>query len=307
MGLISKVKAILDEVPLGWHRVEAGLLLRRAVLVNSLLYTMETWSGQSERDVARFQVVDTAMLQAITGGHCKTPVEFHFLESGSLMLKHILTINRLMYHHHLVTRDDKETIKKIYKKQKEEKTKGDWFDLLLKDFEFIGSKLEDDDIKKMPKEEYKKHINEKVRNAAFLEMLQMKQQHSKIKEVNYPSFTIQPYLRSKQISNKEKVLLYLLRSKCHSSKLNFRRMHTNNLFCIFGCNAIKDQTHIFTQCRPVISQISVTRNLDHNNIFKGEDDQCEIIHIFTKIEEMRSIMKEQLLPGEADARTPGDD
>ena len=64
-GLISKVKAILDEVPLRSHRVEAGLLLRRAMLVNSLLYTMETWSGLSERDVARFQVVDTAMLRVL--------------------------------------------------------------------------------------------------------------------------------------------------------------------------------------------------------------------------------------------------
>ena len=56
----------------------------------------------------------------------------------------------------------------------------------------------------------------------------------------------------------------------------------------------------------MISQISVTTNLDHNKIYKGEDDQCEIINIFTKVEEITSRMEEQLLPGKADARTPGD-
>ena len=83
-------------------------------------------------------------------------------------------------------------------------------------------------------------------------------------------------------------------------------MHKNDLSCIFGCNAIEDQIHIFTQCRPVISQISVTTNMDHNRIFQDEDDQCEIAHIFNQIEEIRCRMKEELLPGEADARTPGD-
>ena len=67
----------------------------------------------SDRDIARLQVVDTAMLRAITGGHCKTPDEFHIMEIGEMMLKHTLTLNRIMYHHHILTRENKETIKKI--------------------------------------------------------------------------------------------------------------------------------------------------------------------------------------------------
>ena len=33
--------------------------------------------------------------------------------------------------------------KKVYLKQKEEKTKGDWYEMLLKDFEFIGEEVND--------------------------------------------------------------------------------------------------------------------------------------------------------------------
>ena len=43
-----------------------------------------------------------------------------------------------MYHHFILTRDEKETIHKIYKKQKEEFVKGDWFQLLKEDFQFIN-------------------------------------------------------------------------------------------------------------------------------------------------------------------------
>ena len=42
-----------------------------------------------------------------------------------------------MYHYHIITRDSNEIIKKIYMKQKESHTKGDWFRMLMKDFEFM--------------------------------------------------------------------------------------------------------------------------------------------------------------------------
>jgi hypothetical protein len=107
-GNVAQVKAILQEVPFGSQRIEAGLLLRRSILVNSLLFSAETWSVVTKRNMARMQVVDTALMRSLTGGHSKTPVEFHFLETGSLMLKHILTINRMIYHHHILTRDENE-------------------------------------------------------------------------------------------------------------------------------------------------------------------------------------------------------
>ena len=43
----------------------------------------------------------------------------------------------MMYHHHLLSLDDNETIKQMYEKQKEARTKGDGYDLLCKDFKFV--------------------------------------------------------------------------------------------------------------------------------------------------------------------------
>ena len=39
-----------------------------------------------------------------------------------------------MYHHHIITREDTETINKIYNKQKEDPIKGNWVELVKKDF-----------------------------------------------------------------------------------------------------------------------------------------------------------------------------
>ena len=49
----------------------------------------------------------------------------------------------MIYHHHILTREDTETIKKIYQKQKEKPCKGDWYQLLKEDLVFIECELDE--------------------------------------------------------------------------------------------------------------------------------------------------------------------
>ena len=84
-----------------------------------------------------------------------------------MMLRHMLTMNRLMYHHHIVTRNPDELIYKIYQKQKEDTLEGDWFDLLKKDFLFIGIEMNEEEIKITHREVYRKKISKLVEASAF--------------------------------------------------------------------------------------------------------------------------------------------
>ena len=58
-----------------------------------------------------------------------------------------MTYRRFLYHHEILSRGEDETISKIYMKQKEDLTKGDWIELLLKDFAFIGIDMNEDEIR----------------------------------------------------------------------------------------------------------------------------------------------------------------
>ena len=75
----------------------------------------------------------------------------------------MLVINRIMYHHHIVRRGEEETIQRIYYKQKEDPLKGDWYELLKKDFEFIGEEIDEKNIASIPKSEYKARIKKLVK------------------------------------------------------------------------------------------------------------------------------------------------
>ena len=52
-GKVSQILGILGEVDFGQHRIEVGLLLRKAILTSGLLYLAEAWSDVSEADIKR--------------------------------------------------------------------------------------------------------------------------------------------------------------------------------------------------------------------------------------------------------------
>ena len=301
-GKVATIMGILAEVGMGAHRVEAGLLLRKAVLHSSMLFSAEAWSGVGSKEMKRLEQVDTHLLKLLLGGHSKCPSVFYHLETGTLMLRHIVMIHRMMYHHHIITRNDDETIKKIYYKQKEERTKGDWYQLLLEDFDFIGHEIDEEDIKQTPKNIYKKKIKELVKHSAFKLYKEKQTSLKKIRELKYEKLEIKPYLKSEVFTKEERTLLVKLRSQCHDSKSNFRKMNQHSLKCSFGCNAVEDQKHAFTQCQPILSKVSDTNEAQYENIDQDIYKQKSAVKVFLKIDHERRQAKEALLPGGA---TPG--
>ena len=49
-GAVSTILAIVNEVPLAHWRIEAGLRLRDATLINGTLFNSEAWQGISKND-----------------------------------------------------------------------------------------------------------------------------------------------------------------------------------------------------------------------------------------------------------------
>ena len=121
-GKVAVIEGILSQVDMGSWGVEVGLLLRKAIIVSSLLFTAETWSGTKEDQLRRIEQVDSALLRSLMKCDFKTPVEFLHLESGTLKLRHIISLNRIMYHQRILQTDDDETVRNMYLKQKSKPT-----------------------------------------------------------------------------------------------------------------------------------------------------------------------------------------
>ena len=62
-GISSNILAIVNEVPLGHWKVQAGLSLRQAMLLNGILFNSEAWQGPETKDILVLEKVDEALLR----------------------------------------------------------------------------------------------------------------------------------------------------------------------------------------------------------------------------------------------------
>ena len=108
---------------------------------------------------------------------------------------------------------------------------------------------------------------------------------------NCNEYKIQPYLENNFFTNDKQNLLYVLRSKCHPEKQNFKKMNRDNLLFSFGCLEIEDQDHLFTKC----VKLGSTQTQPYEHIFYEVVQQKQTIQTFLKIEHKRKLMKERLL------------
>ena len=106
--------------------------------------------------------MDRSLLRYITGAHVKTQNEFLYLETGALNIEQIIANRRMMYLQTIVKRSDDELTKKIYECQKKKTVKGDWIELVRKDFENAGMEMNEAEIMNETKGIYKARIKKNI-------------------------------------------------------------------------------------------------------------------------------------------------
>ena len=72
-----------------------------------------------------------------------------------------------MFHYHIFTFNDNETVKKIYLKEKESNLKDDWYRTLKEDYDFIEEESNDEEIMKMSKGDFKKKVYANIEHSEF--------------------------------------------------------------------------------------------------------------------------------------------
>ena len=114
---MSKIKALLSDMPFGKRRLEIGLMLRDAMFVNQVLCNSKAWHYILNNHIEELEVINRQLMRHIIGAHATALIEFLYLET--LPLKHVITCRRLLYLKTILKREDHELVKRIYRAQQE--------------------------------------------------------------------------------------------------------------------------------------------------------------------------------------------
>ena len=176
-GIVSEILAILNEIPLGIYKLEMGLKLRQAMLVNGILFNSEGWHGVTEEDIRTLEKVDEALLRSMLQCHAKVPLEFLYLETGSISIRHILSSRRINFLRTILKREDEELTKRIYREQERNPTTGDFVELVKDDFATKEMNYDENFITMSSGPIFKHTVKTQVEKAALRDFLNKQRSH----------------------------------------------------------------------------------------------------------------------------------
>ena len=291
-GIVNNILAIINEIPLGHWRVEAGLRLRQAMFVNGCLFNSEAWHGVKEADITLLEKVDESLLRGILKSHAKIPVEALYLETGSVPIRFIIASRRLMFLHSILQRDSNELVRKIYAAQMADPSPGDFVELVMEDKEMINLSMSDEEIKSLKKVKFKQIIRNKIRIAACKSLNKKKENHSKMNGLKYTKLEKAVYLGSPLFNSENVKLLLALRTRTVKGiKNDFRGMFTDNL-CPLSCDSPDTLQHLL-EC-PVVQQCHTSQDVSashvrYTDVFSGDTvKQKQATQLYSELLEVRN-------------------
>ena len=184
-GKVSEILAILKEAPLGHYKVISGFILRKAMLLNTMLFNSEAWHNFDINQVEAFEKIYEALIRGVVIGHSKIPVPAISLETGQVPVRFILACRRILYLQTILKRNPDELILRVYTAQKHEPIVGDFCELVQKDFQLLNLQLTDECIASMSKYDLKALVKSSAKKEAFKYLISIKENKSKLDNICY--------------------------------------------------------------------------------------------------------------------------
>ena len=310
-GILSEIKAIINEVPLGKYKVEIGLQLRQAMLVNGLLYNSEAWHSVNLNDLASLEKIDEALLRFLLNSHAKAPLESLYMESGAIPMRFIVASRRLNFLQTILKRDEEELTRRVFMAQLEDPLEGDFVELVKEDFREIDIPFDITFVESSGVEDYRRAIKNGIRKAALVHLKNKQKTHTKVKDIVYDKLEPQPYLRSPLFTNEENSLLFALRTRtARTFRGNFSNLYGGRVECSLKCWSLamhepppKDSQEHILGCNMIqLEDTSIANDkIEYGDLFADVLRQKEAVTLYTMLIEER----ERILSSE-EPNPPGD-
>ena len=282
VGAVSSIFSYLREIPFGHDHFRIALLLRSSIMINSVLSSCEVLYGIKKYHIDILEKCDKLFFSQLFGVPKSCPYEAFFMETDSLPIRHVLIGRRLMYYWSILHKPNTELARQFYETQKNYPCNDDWTHQIEKDLSDCEINMSEEDISKMSWQRFKNLVKQRLKVNASIFLCSLKEQHSKLQNLN--SYSFQDYLQTNELSIEQKKLLFSLRCRMTPTKSNYKNNFKENMSCRI-CqveDSIESDQHLLT-CRQVISVLKDSTNIlkvKYEDIFDNLSSQIEITKIY---------------------------
>ena len=116
------------------------------------------------------------MKRFLEAGNC-CPSEMLYLETGTMPMRFVFRIRRLMYLHYLLNESENSLVNQVLLHQMKNPSKNDWINQVKNDFKVLEISLDTDEIKELSEEGFRSFVKEKSSEKALEYPNKLKAKH----------------------------------------------------------------------------------------------------------------------------------
>ena len=229
-----------------------------------------------------------------------------YLELGIIPLREIIKQRKLNFLHYILAQDEDSIMFKVFEKQYQERHKKDWVSSILMDLEELKLDVTFVQIQNTSKMRWRNMIRKSIEENTFRKLENMKNLHSKVKDLKHTRLKMQEYFLSNGIENVTKQdtqLIFKMRSKVTNVKNNIKGQY-ETLECGACLTENETQKHVY-ECQQIWSKqnnINLEKP-DYEKILWGNvEEKIKIARIFYENMKILDKMKEKKI----NPTVPGD-
>ena len=181
-GSVKEIAGMLEELCLGEHHFQSGIILRNSLLLSSILTNSEAWYSATDRQLEQLERVDEECLRKILGCPSKTPKELLYLETGTIPVRYIIMGRRLNYLWYLLNEEEDALIRRFLQAQIDSPIKGDWILTVRENLAHLDIDMSLEAICATTKNAFKNIVKEALQKKSLEYLQSLQQLHSKSKK-----------------------------------------------------------------------------------------------------------------------------
>ena len=232
VGIVNQIMSKLEGTVFGPFYFEVGLILRGSNLINGILTNSEAWYGLKPCEAEQLEMVDEMLLRRFLEAK-----EMLYLETGTIPIRFLIRIRRLMYFHYLLNEEEQSLVNKVLKMQMKTPSKDDWINQVKDDLKSLDFTLTPEEIEKLSKDQFRKVVQERIELKALEYLNCLKAKHSKVLHIQHHSLQLQSYFFPENIINVQlSKFLFQARTRMMDLRGNFKQKYRkNDLDCELVC------------------------------------------------------------------------
>ena len=154
----------------------------------------------TDKQILKLEQIDEMFFRKLFSLAKSAPREGMYIECGKMPLKFVTWIRQIMFYWHILQKDENELLHKFLTAQKITNSSKDWFHQVRKNMDKINLNLTDEQITNISKEGLKRIVKVKVETFALNYLNQIKQSHTKTKQLTLKQFSPSEYLMSADLN-----------------------------------------------------------------------------------------------------------